>query len=73
MIEFIRDNYTSLNNIVPYDMYVDGKEAGAWICYYLRANVWRFMGTTDFPNRGTRAEAEADAVAWWAIQQLENI
>lgn len=74
-IEFTKDDVSNFRNILPYDMYVGGERTFAWMCYYVNSKDWRFKGnspTFDSPRRATRAEAEADAIAWWAAKQLEE-
>jgi hypothetical protein len=48
----------------------------AWICYYIHDKNWRFKGASvadKYPIRATRAEAEADAFAWWVAKELERM
>lgn len=76
MIEWHEDETIYFDNIVPYDMYVDGVRVYAWMCYYVNSKRWRFRGdgpTYEFPYRDTREAAETDAIAWWAAKQLEEM
>jgi len=74
MIEFIRDP-REYDSMWAYDMYVDGDKTFAWIAWN-KLGTWQFRGDgPDFksPVRSTRAEAEADAVAWWTERRLKEM
>ena len=76
MITWEIDSTEYFDNIVAHDMYADGERTYAWMCYYKFGKRWRFKGDSpdcEFPYRATRAEAEADAFAWWAAKQLEKM
>lgn len=69
------DDSEKFSNIKPYDMYVDGKRVYAWLCFYISSRTWKFQGAKvieEYPERATRAEAQADGIAWWTAQELER-